>query len=276
MTVPEANRPEARQGERQGARPVVLAAAAHPDDIEFMMAGTLLLLRDAGAEIHMWNLANGHCGTARHSRAEIIRIRAAEAARSEGLAGGVSHPPLFDDLAVFYDARSLARVAAAVREIRPAMVLTHSPQDYMEDHQNVCRLLVTAAFSRGMSNFETEPPRAAWDAPVAVYHALPHWLRDGLGQLATPNAYVDTAAVLARKRAMLACHASQKEWLDASQGMDAYLHEMERISAEVGRMSGRFTHAEGWRLHSALGFGPAAFNPMKDLLKGAYDGTSAE
>ena len=37
---------------------VVLAAAAHPDDIEFMMAGTLLLLKRAGAEIHMWNLAN--------------------------------------------------------------------------------------------------------------------------------------------------------------------------------------------------------------------------
>lgn len=33
--------------------PVVLAAAAHPDDIEFMMAGTLLRLKDAGAQIHL-------------------------------------------------------------------------------------------------------------------------------------------------------------------------------------------------------------------------------
>mgnify|MGYP000867140096 CR=1 FL=1 len=44
-------------------RTVVLAAVAHPDDIEFMMAGTLFLLKQAGAEIHLWNLANGCCGS---------------------------------------------------------------------------------------------------------------------------------------------------------------------------------------------------------------------
>ena len=38
---------------------VALASAAHPDDIEFMMAGTLLLLKETGAEIHMWNLSIG-------------------------------------------------------------------------------------------------------------------------------------------------------------------------------------------------------------------------
>ena len=129
----------------QGTPLVVLAAAAHPDDIEFMMAGTLLLLKDAGAEIHMWNLANGHCGTARDAREEIIRRRAGEAEASARLAGAVSHPPLFDDLGIFYDRPSLARVSAVVREIRPTIVLTQSPQDYMEDHQNTCRLLVTAA-----------------------------------------------------------------------------------------------------------------------------------
>ncbi|MCE9612900.1 MAG: PIG-L family deacetylase [Lentisphaerae bacterium] len=255
---------------------VALAAAAHPDDIEFMMAGTLLLLKDAGAEIHMWNLASGHCGTARHSREEIIRLRAAEAETSARLAGAVSHAPLFDDLGIFYDQPSLSRVAAVVREIRPTILLTHAPQDYMEDHQNTCRLLVTAAFAHGMRNFETQPPRPAWDAPVALYHALPHGLRDGMGQRVRPDAYADTSAVLERKRAMLACHRSQKEWLDVSQGMDAYLIDMERLSAEVGRWSRRYVHAEGWRLHSTLGFAPATFNPLQDLLKGNYHATTAE
>lgn len=257
-------------------RCVVLAAAAHPDDIEFMMAGTLLLLKEAGAEIHMWNLANGHCGTARHSREEIIRLRAAEAEASARLAGAFSHPPLFDDLGIFYDRASLARVAAVVREIRPSIVLTQSPQDYMEDHQNTCRLLVTAAFSRGMGNFATEPVRGGYESPVAIYHALPHGLRDGLGQPVVSDAYVNIARVISRKREMLACHTSQKEWLDVSQGMDAYLTEMERMSAEMGRLSGRFTQAEGWRLHSTLGFGPEEFNPIKEQLKGDYYGTTTK
>ncbi|MEI7881120.1 MAG: PIG-L family deacetylase [bacterium] len=257
-------------------RHIVLAVAAHPDDIEFMMAGTLLRLKDAGAGIHMWNLANGHCGTVRHTREEIIRLRAAEAEASARLAGAVSHPPLFDDLGIFYDRVSLARVAAVVREIRPSIVLTQSPQDYMEDHQNTCRLVVTAAFSRGMCNFETEPVCGAYDTPVAVYHALPHGLKDGLGHPVASDAYVNVEPVMTRKRDMLACHTSQKEWLDVSQGMDAYLNEMDRMSAGVGLLSGRFSHAEGWRLHSTLGFGPEGFNPMKELLKGDYYGTTVK
>ena len=40
-----------------------IAIAAHPDDIEFYMAGTLLLLKRAGYEIHYMNVANGNCGS---------------------------------------------------------------------------------------------------------------------------------------------------------------------------------------------------------------------
>jgi len=251
-------------------RPVVLAAVAHPDDIEFMMAGTLLLLRAVGAEIHMWNLANGCCGTVRHSAEEIIRLRAEEARAAARVAGATAHPAMFDDIAIFYDEPSLARVAAVVREIQPTIVLTHSPQDYMEDHQNTCRLIVTAAFCRGMSNFPTDPGRPTYDAPVALYHALPHGLHDGLRQPIRPDCYVDISTVLATKREMLAQHRSQKEWLDASQGMDAYLQEMESMSREVGSMSGRFEYAEGWRRHAHLGFGPEDLNPLQDLLGETY------
>jgi hypothetical protein len=51
------------------------AIAAHPDDIEFMMAGTLLLLKRAGYEIHYMNVANGSCGTAALPKEQIIDIR---------------------------------------------------------------------------------------------------------------------------------------------------------------------------------------------------------
>jgi len=259
-----------------GATPVVLAAACHPDDIEFMMAGTLLRLKDAGAEIHLWNLANGSHGTAVHGHDVIVRIRGEEARASAALEGAVSHAPLFDDLAVFYDAPSLARVTAVVREIRPTIILTHAPRDYMEDHQNVCRLVVTAAFSRAMINVVSDPPRPTWGDPVALYHALPHGLRDQLGRPVTPDLCVDTTPVLDRKRAMLACHRSQKDWLDASQGMGAYLDEMARMSAEVGRMSGRFAHAEGWLRHNPLGFCPEDFNPIQTLLKGDCHAPTAQ
>ncbi|MEM1297094.1 MAG: LmbE family protein, partial [Verrucomicrobiota bacterium] len=56
------------------------------------------------------------------------------------------------------------------------------------------------------------------------------------------------------KREALAAHMSQKDWLDQTQGMDSYLQSMDEMSAEVGRMSGKFQHAEGWRRHLHFGF----------------------
>ncbi len=243
-----------------------MAVGAHPDDIEFMMAGTLLLLKRAGARIHMWNIANGSCGTEAEDRDAIVLRRGREAQASAAKAGAVIHPPLVDDIAIFYDAPTLARAAAVVRQVQPDILLVPSPQDYMEDHQNACRLAVTAAFTRGMRNFPTDPPVPPYSRPVALYHALPYGLRDGLRRLVRPGQFVDIGGVLSLKREMLAEHRSQKDWLDASQGVDAYLNEMDKAAREVGRMSGRFECAEGWRRHSHLGFGPEGADPLKAVL----------
>ena len=45
-----------------GNTKVAFAIAAHPDDIEFYMAGTLLLLRERGWAIHYMTLSTGSCG----------------------------------------------------------------------------------------------------------------------------------------------------------------------------------------------------------------------
>jgi LmbE family N-acetylglucosaminyl deacetylase len=140
----------------------------------------------------------------------------------------------------------------------------------MEDHMNTCRLTVTAAFARGMPNFRTTPSRRPVEGDVAVYHAMPHGLRDGLGRRVTAGAWVDTGAVHAVKRAALAAHRSQKDWLDASQGMDSYLLAMDEMSATVGRMSRRFRLAEGWRRHLPLGLGAAGADPLADALGAQY------
>ena len=144
------------------------AVAAHPDDIEFQMAGTLILLRRAGYEIHYLNLANGSCGTAELSVDEIVDIRRQEAQAAAAYMGAVYHESLVDDLAIFYEAPLLARVAAVMRAVAPEILLVQSPQDYMEDHQNAARLAVSAAFTRGMRNFETVPPTAPVSQPVHV------------------------------------------------------------------------------------------------------------
>ena len=66
---------------------------------------------------------------------------------------------------------------------------------------------------------------------------------------------------------MLALHESQKTWLDKTQGMNSYLVSMRDMSAEVGRMSGTFQYAEGWRRHNHLGLSRKETEPLEEILK---------
>lgn len=242
------------------------AVAAHPDDIEFVMAGTLVLLSRAGYEIHTMNLCNGCCGSTETGAEETAQIREREARAAAALIGAVFHPPLVNDMELFYDRATLTRLAAVLRDVAPEILLVHSPSDYMEDHTNACRLAVTAAFARGMPNYPTQPPRPPIEQDVTVYHAQPHGNRDPLGQVVRPGLFVNVASVLEKKIAMLGCHQSQQKWLDTSQGLDSLVAAMHGLLSEVGRMSGRFLVAEGWRRHLHLGFCAAAADPLAAAL----------
>ena len=250
--------------------PTALAIAAHPDDIEFYMAGTLLLLKQAGYQIHYLTLASGNCGSVRDNAAVTRAIRRKESERAADILGAHYHPSLTDDLEIFYDLKTLRRLAAIVRQVKPGIVLTHSPRDYMEDHTNTCRLAVTAAFARGMPNFKTVPARVAISSDVAVYHAMPHGLCDPLRRRVVAGAFVNTVSTQARKREALAAHRSQKDWLDTSQGMDSYLKAMDELSLAVGKMSRRFQHAEGWRRHLHLGFSGSDIDALGEALGRNY------
>jgi N-acetylglucosamine malate deacetylase 1 len=242
-----------------------IAIAAHPDDIELMMAGTLLLLRKAGYEIHYLNLSGGDCGSIEYGAAAIKEIRLSEAKNAAQILGAHFHPPFCNDLEIVYDLKTLRRVTSVIREVKPRIVLTHSPEDYMEDHINTCRLAVTACFARGMRNFESKPVRSVANYDCTIYHALPHTLRDNFRRRIIPGAFVNTSSVQGTKLEALRTHKSQQNWLDVSQKMNSYLRAMEDISLKVGEMSKVFKYAEGWRRHLHVGFCSADDDPLKDI-----------
>jgi LmbE family N-acetylglucosaminyl deacetylase len=245
----------------------VFAFGAHPDDVEFMMAGTLILLKEAGYEPHIMTVANGSCGTAQCDREEIVALRRQEAHCAAALIGATYHPGLVDDIQVYYTPELTAKVGAVLREVRPEIVLAPSPDDYMEDHQNTSRLVVTALFCKGMRNFETDPTRSPVTGDCFLYHALPYGLQDGLRRPVMPEFTVDISDVVAEKEAMLACHKTQKDWLDVSQGLDVYLNTMREMSAAVARMSGvAWAYAEGWRRHLHLGFSEQDEDRLAEVL----------
>jgi len=249
---------------------VAMAVAAHPDDIEFCMAGTLLLLKRAGYEIHYLALASGSCGSTRTNARQTKAIRAREARTAAKILGAEFHGCLTDDLEIIYGLELLRPLAAIIREVKPGIVLTHSPQDYMEDHTATARLAASAAFARGMPNFKTVPARKAAEFDTAVYHAMPHGLCDSLRRQIVPGALVNTTEVHEIKRQALAAHKSQQTWLNESQGFSSMVEAMDRMSRTLGRLSRRFTHAEGWRRRFHLGFAREEIDPLRAALGKAY------
>jgi hypothetical protein len=145
-------------------------------------------------------------------------------------------------------------------------VLTHALSDYMEDHMACARLATSAAFTHGMPNFDTVPPAPTYGHDVTIYHAMPHGLRTPLRQKVRAGLYVDVGPVQDQARKALAAHASQKDWLDKSQGMDSYLHTLDKMSAAVGALSGKYVLAQGWCRHHHLGYSASEIDPLRSAL----------
>jgi len=244
----------------------VMAVGAHPDDIEFHMLGTILLLLEKGCSLTYMNIANGDCGSTEYSKEETARIRLTEAKSVAETLSAQFIEPLTSDIQIFYTDDLIRKLTAIIRQQAPDLLLIHSPNDYMEDHSNACRLMVTAAFCRSMPNYNTEPAVPPIFSPITIYHAQPHLNRDYLGQRILPDCYVNISEHMERKKALLSYHSSQKEWLDKTQGMDSYLQTMVGMGMELGTHTPSFLYAEGWRRHHPAGFCNTNDHPLKDIL----------
>ncbi len=228
---------------------VVLSVLAHPDDAEFLCAGTLLRLRSLGWQVHIASMTPGDCGSAELPPEEISRIRREEGKRAAESIGGQYHCLEERDLLVAYNERALERVTRLLRQVRPQIVLTHSPADYMLDHEMTSQLTRAAAFAAPIPNFLRErnlgPPI---DHIPHLYYCDPIEGKDPFGGHVPPGFCIDISEVIDAKAAMLACHASQRDWLLKHHGMDQYLQAMRDWSAHRGQTAG-VGFAEGFRQH---------------------------
>lgn len=239
----------------------VLALFAHPDDAEFLAAGTLAHLAERGATIHLATMTAGDCGSTILAPARIGGIRRHEALKSASLLSASYKCLSEKDLKVFYDRRTLQKVMELVRRADPVLVLTHSPQDYMADHEITSRLCQSACFGAMAPNFSTgaRRPAKALRAVPHLYYAQPFGGKDILGNPIRSKVFVDITATLGRKQQMLACHESQHAFLRAQQEIENTLALMHQMAVRAGEECG-FQRAEGFRQHLGQGF------PQDDLL----------
>jgi LmbE family N-acetylglucosaminyl deacetylase len=226
----------------------ILAIHAHPDDVEFQCGGTLALLAKAGCHVTIATMTPGDCGSAEHDAETIASIRRGEAAAAARLIGADYQCLEFRDLSIFDDDESRRRVVEFLRRSRPDVILTAPPIDYLIDHETTSRLVRDACFIAPVPNYKTRQ----WE-PAPRLESIPHLYfvdplegndRDGRPQ--PVGFHVDISDVFEVKRSMLACHASQRNWLMSHHGIDEYLDSQkawgEKRGAEIS-----VAYGEGFR-----------------------------
>ena len=245
----------------------ILAIHAHPDDVEILAGGTLALLARLGHSLAIATFTPGDCGSREWGPDDIAAVRRGEAARSAARIGARYLCLEMRDLAIFNDDPSRRRVVELLRQVRPQVVLTSSPADYLCDHEAASALVRDACFAAPAPNYQTGAP-----SPAPALDAIPHlyWMDpiggvDRDGRAVTPDFVVNVEDTFARKRQMLAEHASQREWLRRHHGTDDYLDTMERWTRERGQGAG-FSHGEGFRQY--LGHPYPQTPLLQELLAG--------
>lgn len=164
----------------------ILAIGAHPDDLEIFMGGTIAAFQAQGDEVLMVTATDGAKG-GKGDAAELVRIRQAETDAAAAVFGLKPIMLGFPDGGLRAEAAVIDRIAALVAAERPALVITHAPNDYHGDHRALSDAVRIAA------NFV---------APVM-------WMETMMGVGFTPTHYIDVTPHMELKREAIRRHVSQ-------------------------------------------------------------------
>ena len=121
----------------------VLAIGAHPDDVEIGCGGALAKHRSKGDLLHILTLSRGAAGG-------DVNVRVGEAEQAAELLGAKLEFGNVQDGHITEGIETIELIEAAIRELRPTHVYTHSLEDTHQDHRAVHTASLVAA--RGVPN----------------------------------------------------------------------------------------------------------------------------
>lgn len=217
----------------------VLAVSCHPDDMEVMAAGTLLRCAERGDNVTVCHVANGNMGHMVIMPEELGPMRIAEAKKSGDIAGFNVITCNVGDLLVDESSKEQHdMLVKVIRDAKPDFIITHAPNDYMNDHVAVSKLVFKASFAASVPHYEPALGEATAVTPV-------YYMDNAALIECEPTEYVDITDVLDTKLKMLVCHESQIVWLKEHDDNDL-LEYVKAMAAVRGRQCG-VKYAEAFR-----------------------------
>src|ERR1039458_7598542 len=127
--------------QRKDGRMRVLAVGAHPDDLEILCGGTLARFVAEGHSVVMCHVSDGNCGSFEIEPPQLARVRSEEAAVAAAVIGARhEHLGVNDGEVSAADRSQQHLVVQLFRDVRPDVVITHSPDDYMRSEAHTSEL----------------------------------------------------------------------------------------------------------------------------------------
>jgi LmbE family N-acetylglucosaminyl deacetylase len=193
----------------------ILAIGAHPDDIEYGCAGTLIKYAEGAHSVYLLILTRGEEGgkgeerqREQHASADIMHVR-------EVFWGG------YRDTHVTLEKALIDRIEAVLRRISPDLILVNYGDDTHQDHRIVTQATMSATrYVRNVLFFEV---------PTT--------------QNFNPQVFVDITDTLDRKVQALEAHTSQ---IMKTNIEDLSIVELSRANATSRGIQGRVRFAEAF------------------------------
>lgn len=219
----------------------IIAIGAHPDDIEINCAGTLARYAKRGDHVIMCNLCTGNMGHFIVRPQELAKIRLEESKRSAKLIGAEHICLGYGDAELYHQSRETRdRLTDILRAVKPDIIITHTPDDYMPDHVATAQLIFDASFAASLPHYSTSENGEGYSDVCPIIYM------DNLGGFKfEPTEYVNIGDTFKVKMEMLACHESQIKWMKEHDGID-FCDTVGTFSRMRGLQSG-VKYAEGFR-----------------------------
>ncbi|MEM9702353.1 MAG: bacillithiol biosynthesis deacetylase BshB1 [Planctomycetota bacterium] len=182
----------------------LLVVAAHPDDAEISVGGTILKHLAAGKRVGVLDLTDGE--PTPHGDPEMRAAETAAATATLGLTWrgnlGLKNRHLNDEHA------GRAALASVLRLARPDVVLRHAPTDTHPDHVRAARLTADARFWAKLTKTDRPDQPDLLGEPF-LPRKLYHYWSVHLREIPAPSFCVDVTGHLDRKLAAIRCYESQ-------------------------------------------------------------------
>ena len=138
----------------------IIAFAAHPDDVELSIGGTIAKFTNAGYKVGIIDFTEGELGTR-----GTVELRRKEAENASKILGITHRENLgIPDGKVRFNEEYLKKIVSKIRKYKPKIIFAPHFHDRHPDHIGAAELVKNAMFFSGTPKFETEENNEAQSA----------------------------------------------------------------------------------------------------------------